>query len=193
MDVKKKKTRSLKLSLALFVCLFFTVGCGVQENFDYRRKDRVEFPWGHFSAGLQGSEKVGFFKVTRGSPYEFWSFIIFDKRKHMEGFGQLTELRLINARTNKLLVELDKPIEKPIRVTMMYGGGGEEVVVPKPNAHEVYLGVYKFLRFEDQRSEYDDIILQAKFIIKEGGNEEEYSVEMLLEKNYKKEFSHIFQ
>jgi hypothetical protein len=62
-----------------------------------------------------------------------------------------------------------------------------------PNTHRVHFGIRKILRFKNQKSEYDDIILKAKFIVKEGGNEEEYSVEMLLEKNYKKEFSHIFQ
>jgi hypothetical protein len=74
MKAKTSKIRSLKTILLLFICLFFVVGCGVQENFDYTSKENsVDFPWGGVGAGLAGVEKVGFFKVSRGSPYALWS------------------------------------------------------------------------------------------------------------------------
>ena len=37
------------------------------------------------------------------------------------------------------------------------------------------------------------MILQITFIIKEGGNEDEYSAEVQLEKRYNKKFSSIFE
>ena len=195
------KIRSFKIKLLLFICLFFMIGCGVQENFDYLSKgDHAEFPWGHVSAGLDGVDKVGLFKVTRGSPYLLWCYFVFDKREHLEGTVLISKVKIINARTNELLVERENLMEKPIIKSynsVFTGAGGDPPYSNKsvlvPNMHHVGFNIFDVLRFKDQKSEYDDLILQIKFIIKEGGNENEYSAEILLEKRYYKEFSSIFE
>jgi hypothetical protein len=201
MKVNNSKIRTFKIKLLLFICLFFMIGCGVQENFNYTSKgDSVEFPWGDVTANLVGADKVGFFKVTRGSPYILWCYFTFDKRKDLEGTVQLSKVKIINARTNKLLVERDNLMEKPIIKTyksVFMGAGGDPPYSNKsvlvPNMHHVGFRVFDVLRFKDQETEYDDLILQVKFIIKEGGNVDEYSAEMQLEKRYYKEFSSIFE
>ena len=183
MKANNSKIRSFKKKLLLFICLFFLIGCGVQENFDYTNKGcYVDFPWGRVSAHLNGVVKVGFLKVTRGSPYSLWCDFTIDKSKYLEGTVQLSKVKIINARTNKLLFERNNLIEEPNRYE-------NELV---PNMHDLRFRVFDVLRFKNQKSEYDDMILQIKFIIKEGGNENEYSAEMLLEKRYYKEFSSIF-
>lgn len=200
MKITSTKIRSLKVSLALFACLFFLMGCGVQENFDYLSKeDQVYFPWDKVVADLEGSERVGFFKVTRGSPYSFWCHVVFDKREHLEGTVQLTEVKVINARINKFLYELDSPVEEPIEKVYKYiwvGADGDppftDIKELVPNMHDVRFNVHGVLRFKDQASEYDDLILRMNFIIKEGGNASEYNAEMQLEKRYSKQFSSIF-
>ena len=199
--VNNSKIRSFKIKLLLFICLFFLIGCGVQENFRYLSKgEATEFPWGHVSASLIGVEKVGFFKVTRGSPYVLWCHFVFDKREHLEGTVLLSKVKIINARTNKLLVERENLMENSITQSynaVWVGAEGDPPYRYKkelvPNMHYVGFNVFDVLRFKDQESEYDDMILQIKFIIKEGGNEDEYSAEVLLEKRYNKEFSSIFE
>ena len=187
MKVNNSKIRLFKIKLLLFICLFFLIGCGVQENFNYTSKENsVDFPWGGVGAGLSGVEKVGFFKVTRGSPYMFWCYFVFDKRKHLEGSVLISKVKIINARTNELLVERDNLMEKPIIISY------DHKKLPIPNMHHVGFNVFDVLRFKDQKSEYDDLILQIKFIIKEGGNEDEYRAEIPLEKRYYKKFSSIF-
>ena len=201
MKANNTKISSYKVKLLLFICLFFVIGCGVQENFRYLSKgEAAEFPWGHLSAGLDGIDKVGFFKVTRGSPYLLWCHFVFDKHEQLEGTVQLSKVKIINARTNKLLVERDNLMKKPIIKSYNHvwmGAGGDPPYsykkVPAPNMHHVGFNVFDVLRFNDQESEYDDLILQITFIIKEGGNEDEYSTEVQLKKRYNKEFSSIFQ
>jgi hypothetical protein len=201
MKVRNSKIRTLKIKLLLFICLFFMIGCGVQENFRYLSKgEAAEFPWGHVSAGLDGVDKVGFFKITRGSPYALWCYFTFDKSEHMEGTVLISKVKIINARTNELLVERENLMENSITQSynaVWVGAEGDPPYRYKkeliPNMHQAGFTVFDVLRFKDQKSEYDDMILQIKFIIKEGGNVDEYSAEMQLGKRYNKEFSSIFE
>ena len=158
MKINNSKTGSFKIKLLLFICLFFIVGCGVQENFRYLSKgEDAEFPWGHVAAGLDGMDKVGFFKVTRGSPYVLWCHFTFDKREHMEGTVLLSNVKIINARTNKLLVERDNLMENSI--TQSYNAVWVETERNPskryqkeliPNMHQAGFTVFDALRFKDQ-------------------------------------------
>ncbi len=200
MNTISTKIRSLKVSLALVACLFLLMGCGVQENFDYTTNDDdLKFSWGHIWGVLDGSESVGFFKVTRGSPYSFWYTIVFDKREHLEGTIRLTEVKVINTRTDKLLAELDSPIEKPIETVYDYDTVWSDekydyvhINKPEPIGHKTVFRIDNILRFEDQEAEYEDLILKMKFIVKEGGKASEYSAEIPVKKRYSKQFSSIF-
>ena len=155
----------LKTKLALIVCLLLLTSCfSYYKEYGFKSIEN-KFIWGVVRAKLIGKEKYHTFTAIKSSPYEL--YISFSSGILREGTIKITELKLINDKDENVVFERNIIIEKSIQ------------------KDEYKNDYYTYFLFKDIKLEYVDMILQMKFLLKQGDKTTEYKTEILFEKYYK--------
>lgn len=159
-----KKMHFLKITLALVISLLLLTSCSRSHEFyDFESRENV-FSWGVVGADLIGKEKLLHNTVVRSSPYNL--LIWFGSDTVIEGTIHISGLKLVNTKTKMVVFKYDKIIEKPIQKDV--------------NSYTVYFS------FKSLKLEYEEMVLQMKFLLKQSGKTAKYKAEIFFEKDYKK-------
>lgn len=154
----------LKIILALVISLLFLTSCSRNHEFyDFESKENVS-SWGVVGADLIGKEKLLLNTVVRSSPYNL--LIWFGSDTFMEGTIHISELKLMNTKTKMVVFEYGKIIEKPIQKDM--------------NSYTAYFS------FKNLKLEYEEMVLQIEFLLKQGNKTTKHKAEIFFEKDYNK-------
>ncbi len=161
----------LKIIVTLSIGLLLLTGCSeVYEEYGFKSIEN-KFSWGAVGAKLKGKEKNNHNPAVRSSPYKL--FIWFTSDTFLEGTIHITELKLVNAETKMVVFEQDNIVEKSFQ---------KSKYVNEYNKYEYYT----YYSFENIELEYEEMILQMKFSLKQGDKTTEYESEIFFEKNYRK-------
>jgi len=158
--------RIFKIAIVLVFSLLLLTGCHSKlEDYGYK-STKNEFSWGWISVKLKGNEKNYGRTAIRSTPYRL--NILFQSDKFLEGVIHISELKLVNNKNKMVVFELGNIIDKSFQKA-------EHV-----NTYLVYFS------FKDIDLEYEEMLLQLKFTLKQGNKSTEYKTEILFEKNYRK-------
>lgn len=156
----------LKITRTLIVCLLLLTGCSeIYEEYGFKSKEK-EFNWGIVRAKLIGNDKYYRNEAIRSSPYEL--FISIGSDTFLEGVIHISTLKLVNTKTQMAVFEQANIIEKSIQ---------------KDGNINTY---HAYFSFKNIRLEYDDMLLQMEFTLKQGNKTSENKAEILFEINYRK-------
>ena len=154
----------LKITMALVISLLFLTSCSRNHEFyDFESKENV-LSWGVVGADLIGKEKLLHNTVVRSSPYNL--LIWFGSDNFMEGTIHISKLKLTNTKTQMVVFEYGKIIEKQIQKDV--------------NSYTAYFS------FKNLKLEYDKMVLQIEFLLKQGDKTTKHKAEIFFEKDYNK-------
>ncbi len=154
----------LKIISFLIIALLLLTGCfSNYEEYGFKSIEN-EFSWGVVGAKLIGKEKYHRNTAIKSSPYEL--FIWFGSDTSMVGRIHISELKLVNAKTKTVVFNQKNITEKSIK--------------KYTNSFRAYFS------FENIELEYEEVVLQMKFLIKQGDKITDYKTEIHFEKDYKK-------
>lgn len=149
----------------LIISLLLLTSCYSRfEDYGFKSIEN-KFDWGVVHARLTGKEKYHTFTAIKSSPYEL--YISFSSETLIEGTIKITELKLINAKDENVVLEQNNTLEKPLKVYKYK-----------------HYGTYYL--FKDIKLEYEEMVLLMKFSLKQDDKTTEYEAEMFFEKNYRK-------
>ena len=152
----------LKLTLALVISLSFLTSCSRNHTFyDFESKENA-FSWGVVGVDLIGKEKLLHNTVVRSSPYNL--LIWFGSDTFMAGIIHISEIKLINTKTKKVVFEYGKVIEKQIQKDV--------------NSYTAYFS------FKNLKLEYEEMVLQIEFLLIQGDKTIKHKAEIFFEKDY---------
>jgi hypothetical protein len=156
----------LKTILALIVSLLLLTGCS--ENYEEYGFKSIEkdFSWCVVRAKLKGNEKYYGRTAIKSSPYRL--VILLRSDTFMEGIIHISELKLVNTKTNMVVFNQDNIVEQPFK-------------------KDEYINTYlAYFSFDNIELEYEEMVLQMKFSLKQGDKTTEYKAEIFFEKDYRK-------
>ena len=154
----------VKITLALIISLLFLTSCSRKHEFnDFKSIENI-FSWGIVGADLIGKEKLLHNTVVRSAPYNL--LIWFSSDTFMAGIIRISELKLINTKTKKVVFEYGKIIEKQIQKDV--------------NSYTVYFS------FKNLKLEYEEMVLQVEFFLKKSDKTSKHKAEIFFKKDYKK-------
>lgn len=154
-----------RIVTSLIFCILFLIGCYRDYSVYGFKSEENNFSWGFVGAKLIGSEKLVRNTVIKSSPYEL--FIWFGSDTNNEGVIQILDLKLVNAKTKKVVLAQSNNTKKPIK---------------KYEAN--YRAYFSFKNIEIV--EYAELSLQIKFLFNQDNKSTEYNTEIYFGKDYKK-------
>jgi len=166
--------KSLKILAIFIVSLCLLHSCFQKYEIDDFKSTENKFMWGTVGGKLKGKMELKNDIAVRSSPYEL--FIWFSSDAPLEGIIQILNLKLIYAKSGKMVFESNNIPEQYFKKDTMVI---KEPVKKIIHTYDVYFS------FKNISMEYSDVILQMDFILKQGGKSVEYNSEIYFEKDYK--------
>jgi len=139
-------------------------GCSQKyEIFGYKSEEK-KFDLGFVGGSLKGSENKKGNTIIKRSPYNL--SVWFGSDELLEGIIQITKIKITDLRTKQIVFVEDSTMEKPIvKYTDSY---------------------MAFFEIKGIDLEYNEMVLQVEFVLKQENKSSTYSSELHFNKDYKK-------